>query len=157
MTGDGADVEWSNRVLPAGRCAPRGNPIVQAIKPQRPTQELMGRRCRLKRKHVAALTDTPCRRDGMETEMGADIKKDHAWFEHALEQPTQTGLEFPTFDETSKYRVVVARAIEIADEGSDQHRVIVNRKEKAVGNNIDFLVEFRGQLLEPDQGLFKRP
>ena len=53
--------------------------------------------------------------------------------------------------------MVVARAIEIPDEGSDQHRVIVNRKEKAVGNNIDFLVEFRGQLLEPDQGLFKRP
>jgi hypothetical protein len=82
--------------------------------------------------------------------MSAGIEKDHAWFEHTLEQPTQTGLEFPAFNETSKYRVVVARAIEIPDEGSDQHRVIVNRKEKAVGNNIDFLVEFRGQLLDPD-------
>ena len=90
--------------------------------------------------------------------MGPHIKKDHAWFEHTLEQTPQTLLEFPTVGEATNHRVVVARAIEIPDKGSDQHRsVIVNRKEKAVGNNIDFLVEFPDQLLVPDQGLFKRP
>jgi hypothetical protein len=40
--------------------------------------------------------------------MSADIKKNHAGFEHALEQSPQTGLEFPAFNETSQYRVVVA-------------------------------------------------
>ena len=63
MTGDGADIERFCRVLPAGRCTPCRNAVVEAIKSQRATQKLIGRRCRLKRKYVAALTDTSCRRE----------------------------------------------------------------------------------------------
>ena len=90
--------------------------------------------------------------------MGTHIKKDHAWFEHALEQPTQTGLEFPTFGERDEHVVIAARTIKIADQGSDQYGVIVDWKQNpasSVSNDIGLFVECDSQLLEPAQCLFK--
>src|SRR5262249_73802 len=84
MTGDGADVKRLCRVLSAGRCTPSRNAVVQAVKPQRTTQELIGHGSGLKAKHAAGLANAPCRRKSVETEMCTDVEKDHAWLEHAL-------------------------------------------------------------------------
>jgi hypothetical protein len=73
----------------------------------------------------------------METEMGAHIKKDHAWLEDALEQSPQTRLEFPAVGETTKHRVIVAGAEQVADYRSDQHQVIVDWKKKPAGSVKD--------------------
>src|SRR5262249_22609276 len=84
MTGDGPDVKRLCRTLPTSRCAPSGNAVVQAIKPERTTQELIGHGSGLKAKHAAGLANAPCRRKSVKTKMRTDVEKDHARLEHAL-------------------------------------------------------------------------
>src|SRR5215467_7259681 len=81
MTGDGADVKRLYRVLPASCCTPSGNAVVQAIKPERTTQELIGHGSGLKAKHAAGLANAPCRRKSVKTKMRTDVEKDHARLE----------------------------------------------------------------------------